>query len=64
MIKKARDYVDENGDSNAANRVDKQKAPIVRRATSARGLRKYLSKDRHLRRYIAFRSMRKAVLAA
>ncbi|KAI6833120.1 hypothetical protein KC332_g6643 [Hortaea werneckii] len=45
MIAKARDYVDENGNSDAANRVDKQKAPIVRRATSAGGLRKYLSKE-------------------
>ncbi|KAI6837485.1 hypothetical protein KC340_g6382 [Hortaea werneckii] len=45
MIEKARDYVDEDGDSDVANRVDKQKTPIVRRATSAGGLRKYLSKD-------------------
>ncbi|KAI7229016.1 hypothetical protein KC330_g7638 [Hortaea werneckii] len=45
MIEKARDYVDEDGDSDAANRVDKQKTPIVRRATSAGGLRKYLSRD-------------------
>ncbi|GAB1730433.1 hypothetical protein NU195Hw_g2029t1 [Hortaea werneckii] len=45
MIDKVRDYVDEDGDSDAANWVDKQKAPFVRRATSAGGLRKYLSKE-------------------
>ncbi|KAI6839549.1 hypothetical protein KC342_g3418 [Hortaea werneckii] len=45
MIERVRDYVDEDGDDFDANEVDGQKTPVVKRKDSAKGVRKYLSKD-------------------